>query len=242
MDIKKLRLSKKNEIYNNIKSAEKTILLNKNSINSLSKNMTEFNSNKIKSIKQKNVELSSKIDLLNEDINKLNRGDFDEELSNEIKKNLEESKNKELSSQKKKKILQDDKDEMKSQLQKHYDVENKINRSSRWLEKDMQKAYDIFCKNNASIPDYILNNLEKMPSNKGYIWKNIWCFGRLPEEKNKPVVMFDNKGGGVTMIHECFSDFIYVYQKSGNKKELVKTIPRTIRNEPRSFGLSETRI
>jgi hypothetical protein len=230
MDIKKLRLSKKNEIYNNIKTLENTILINKNSIDSLSKVVTEFNSNKIKSIKQKNIELTSKVESYNDYIIKLNRGEFDEVLCSEIKKNLEDVKNKELSSQKKKKILQDDKDEMKTQLQKHYNSENKINRSNKWLEKDMQKAYDIFCKNNDSIPEYILKNLEKMPSNKGYIWKNIWCFGNLPPEENKPVIMFDNKGGGVTMIHECFDDATYVYQKSGNKKELIKTIPKFIKS------------
>lgn len=84
-----------------------------------------------------------------------------------------------------------------------------------------------------SLPEYILNNLSTMPNNKGYIWRGMSCYGKLPAERGQPYILFEKIRGGILRIHEYSTapanvrwSYIYkVYEKKGkDKRILIKTI------------------
>ena len=64
-----------------------------------------------------------------------------------------------------------------------------------------------------SIPDYIEAKLDNMPEDKGYIWKDIWCFGRLPRERDQMLTLFEKKYNHT---------YIHVYDKKQNKYSLYE--------------------
>lgn len=52
-----------------------------------------------------------------------------------------------------------------------------------------------------SIPDYIEEKLDNLPADKGYIWRDIWCFGKLPKERDHALTMFEKQYNRM-YIHE----------------------------------------
>jgi chloramphenicol O-acetyltransferase len=48
------------------------------------------------------------------------------------------------------------------------------------FERDFNYTEKQYFKDVATIPDNLLEKLKNMPNNKGYIWRNIWCFGEKP--------------------------------------------------------------
>ena len=90
----------------------------------------------------------------------------------------------------------------------------------------LKKETDRYLKIINTIDPFILANLKKMPSNKGYIWRGIYCYGELPPE-SKNIIMFDKCKNGVMKIRECINDKIYIYEKIGKgPKKLIETIQR----------------
>ena len=53
----------------------------------------------------------------------------------------------------------------------------RTDRNVQYNNREIEKSWQYFVKSKDSIPDYILKKLKSMPNNKGYIWKNIYCFG-----------------------------------------------------------------
>jgi hypothetical protein len=90
------------------------------------------------------------------------------------------------------------------------------------------KEYAYFEKICASIPDYMLKNLETMPSNKGYTWRGCWCFGDNPPEKGEPTLVFEKiKSDDLMIIHEMTESHYNIYHKYGkDKKQLISSIPK----------------
>ena len=228
MDIKKLRITEKNKLHSDLLSCESNI---KGSIETIKRlkfsNFSENNSKRIQDLEQKLISLQTKASDIKLRISDISSGKLDSELLHEIEQNTKNQKISSHLASKKRNIQQIEKDHIEIQLQKHFTSERNVKRSEKWQEKDMQKSYDIFCKKNSSIPPYILQNLKKMPNNRGYIWKDIWCFGELPSEKNQPVIMINNAKGNNLIIeyhHDCIKTFKKNYK---NKKELINSIPRT---------------
>ena len=119
-------------------------------------------------------------------------------------------------------------------LDAFYKQENKLRRDDRVLQHQMRKEYDWLCRQDERLPDYIRTNLQKMPNNKGYIWKGIHYYGALPAEKNNELlIMFERPPGMADMlIHEIKQGSYYkIFQKSKNgsnvlisEKNLLKDI------------------
>ena len=102
-----------------------------------------------------------------------------------------------------------------------YDINGNYN-SEKIFDKEFNKFQDK-CNN---IPDYILRNLREMPSNKGYIWKGIWCFGELPAE-DTTLIMFEKVNGDLK-IYEIDEYNRSIYEKKGkDKKVLISKTPRS---------------
>ena len=71
-----------------------------------------------------------------------------------------------------------------------------------------------------------------MPNNKGYIWRNVYLYGYLPEEKG-PRVLFE-KIGNVLVIHEHTDTEYKIFNKNGRDKKVLvhKQIKKKQRQPP----------
>jgi len=97
----------------------------------------------------------------------------------------------------------------------------------KYLKKDYNYFYKIYCRINETLPEYIQENIKTMPGNKGYIWRGCWFFGLTPAENNQPIILFEKKGG-VLRIHEIDDYDTKIYEKIGkDRKKLVSCVPRT---------------
>jgi hypothetical protein len=78
-----------------------------------------------------------------------------------------------------------------------------------------------FFKDSNSLPDHLREKLNNMPGNMGYIWKDIWFFGKDTPKSNS-LVMFE-KTYNHFYIHTITNDMYTIHEKSndGNKK-LIK--------------------
>lgn len=93
-------------------------------------------------------------------------------------------------------------DDLKQKSDHYFDIESQERRNERSLRYHMKKQWEWLCKQDQHLPDYIRTNLEKMPNNKGYIWKGIWYFGHQPEEDSSTLIMFEKQGNGDMLVHE----------------------------------------
>lgn len=105
-------------------------------------------------------------------------------------------------------------------LDAFYKQENKLRRDDRVLQHQMRKEWEWLCRQDERLPDYIRTNLQKMPNNKGYIYKGIHYYGALPTEKHNDdlLIMFERPLGMTDMlIHEIKRGHYYkIFQKSRN--------------------------
>jgi hypothetical protein len=205
------------EIENIINRYEETIkrLRNQQMSNEFIKSQTD----KI----NKNKEIQNlKLNKLKEQLNDLNSGKikfiiYEDEQQN-IKQNIKQNTKKEI----KKEIIKNK--EHTQKLNTKY--KNNFNHNNNYDNvKKIQSDCNFFFKISNSIPKYIENNLKEMPSNKGYIFKGIWCFGKLPAENNN-LTMFEKLPNDILKIHEITynknNKNYKIFKKNGkNKKNLI---------------------
>lgn len=118
-----------------------------------------------------------------------------------------------------------------NELRQRQESDKKSDRQSRNLERDIASSYKYYCNMCDKIPDYIQKNLNEMPNNKGYIWKGIHMFGKLPKEEDKPKVMFEKPVKDVLHIHEWYKGEYKKFEKVGkNKKQLIEHTYYTVRD------------
>ena len=140
-----------------------------------------------------------------------------------------ELKEKQLVNNKKRKDL--DKEKTKTQkdcMKKFYATESKVNRESRQSTRDINYFYERIKKIDSEMPQYMKDALDNMPSNKGYIYRGNWYFGRQkvrPELERKYLTMFE-RIKGIQYIHEYIREYpnktYNVYEK------LSKNSPKTL--------------
>jgi len=99
--------------------------------------------------------------------------------------------------------------------------ERRSERSSASIRREIDKNWQFFVKSRNSIPDYMLKKLKTMPNNKGYIWKNIYCYGERPAAPNEPVIMFENQREGLLIIHETTDKEYKIWHKKGTSKKML---------------------
>ena len=194
---------------------------------------TSFVKNQLSKIKEKNAERREKRSELTERLDRLNSGLLDDELRAEIKEQMAEASEKARVTKQRKKDLAADK-AAKSVISKaYYQASRRQDRQNRYQKKNIDRSYRHFQRACNSVPDYMLRNLSQMPSNKGYYWKSVACYGDLPAEPGKPTVLFDRRRGGAMVIHEWTPDEYKVYEKKGkDRKTLVSSQARRKRELP----------
>jgi len=214
-----IRLSEKNNIQNEIKRTESMIKRNKETIERLRsiQENKEFNQNQIEKLKKTQIDFDNKIKDLNKRYDDLVDGKLDDELSSVLDKNNKNTKQREETINTKK--INDQKDK-KLKEKEYFNKESKQRRGELSIYQ-IQKETDRFIRDCDSIPEYILNNLKEMPSNKGYIWKGIHCYGNKSPESDT-VIMFEKCRGGTLKIYETNKDYRTIYEKNGsNQKKMV---------------------
>jgi hypothetical protein len=73
----------------------------------------------------------------------------------------------------------------------------------------------------------MLKKLKSMSNNKGYIWKNIYCYGERPASIGEPVILFETQKDGLLIIHETTDSEYKIWHKKGtSKKFLYSSTPR----------------
>ena len=101
---------------------------------------------------------------------------------------------------------------------------------------EMNKAFKRYNSIVDSIPDYINKNLQEMPSNKGYIWKQVHLYGLRPPEKpfNK-TVLFEKLPRQVTRIHEWANNCYRIYRKEGREIKTLESSQQRVKKRFKKY-------
>jgi hypothetical protein len=217
--MEQLRITERNIVRNDIKQIESIIKRNKETIDRLkSQEKSDYNTKQIEKIKNVMKDSEQKLSILEERLEDISSGKLDDELSTKINNTNTNLLNKQQVAETKNKLKQETK---KKEEKINLDIEYKNRRREGVTDYTLQKETDKFIRDCEMIPDYILQNLEEMPNNKGYIWKGIMCYGKKPAESNT-IIMFEKCKGGILKIYETTRTTYTLYEKVGkNQKQLV---------------------
>lgn len=200
------------EFNNQIKSKESQIKRNESAIKNMRDN-TSFNERKNK-LTLDNINLLNDIEDLHDNIISYNRGEHDDDISDEIKNTNIRKEKKQPEKKKKHKFIY-----KKPKFDSDYVYSGyKISEQFREFKRDAD-----------SFPDYMRKKLKNMSSNEGYIWRGIYFYGEKYTNKLYPTRMFE-KNNGILYIRECHENYIKIFKriKTGNRNKdiLIETIPR----------------
>ena len=196
---------------------------------------TEFVKNKMKNIEDSINNWNISIYDKEEEILNIRRGEMDAKLINDMKERVEKQKTLKQSHMNKKKNKEEKKKKDKKVITEYAQSMRDMNRKQRYLGNDINRAYHRYMKISSMFPDYLRKNLKNMPNNKGYIWRDMWFMGELPEEPGRPTVMFERKNRDLLIIRESDDYEVRIFEKRGkNRKILTQKIKRNTRNRENS--------
>lgn len=180
---------------------------------------------------------------------RINTGEADTELAQEIKTNSDTFQVKAKQAQHKKATIKIDETDRKKNMDTIMKKERTQDKTSR---RDFTYHYYRYMKLSEKLPSFMREKLQNMPGNKGYIWNGIWFFGDLPEEKYgkwefkghppqdpadyyKPIVMFEKRPyNPILYIHEIDRWEHRTYEKNGKaQKVLTSTKQRRVKIQTR---------
>lgn len=219
-----LIISEKNKIRESIRILRKNIEHSRDTLKRFkSQTASQFIINQTDKLSNSISEDENEIQILEKRLTDLESGLLDEELFLQNKKNKEIIHSKELLKKKKKEVETRDQNEKNKKSKDIYSKNKDYERIERQKEYEMQRSFSYYQKIVETIPDYMIENLKNMPSNKGYIWRDIHCYGELPPEKNQPIILFE-KQRDLLIIHEWTNRYYTVSHKVGKngKKSIVK--------------------
>ena len=223
--MEKFRLAEKNKILSEIKLIESLIKRSRESVDRLKgQEDSVFTRTQISKLSTGITEHESRLVELQQKQIDISSGKLDDEIKSQNENLLNKIQKKEEVTNKKKKDKQDEKNNDSELLKKHYEKTNRYEFSESFWEKEERRYY----KNCDSLPQWIRDKLKDMPSNKGYIWRDLWFFGEKYVPFTKNCTMFENLKGGITIIHEIDADYHKIYEKVGrsNNKTLTEKIKR----------------
>ena len=160
-----------------------------------------------------------------------NRDEYKEEISEKIQEDFDKIKQKFVD--KKKRILKK-KDDKKIRQKWWVEQRKKWKYESRqryYKYKEMDRSYRHYLKASGQFPHYLQKKLNKMPENKGYIWKGIYFFGLKPTEKKYPLRMFERTYDKKLLIHEYTETYHRVYEKDQKRRREILIFERTRRKK-----------
>ena len=216
------RRIEKNSIQTRIQNLKTYITSSNNSVNNLRLQSAndQYNLSQIQKLKEKVTKYENELQELSQKLNDIQIGLLDDEIKEKYKDVALEIKTKEEETSKKK-LEKKTHDQKNSQISKNiYNQQRNFDYKVRQSKREMDRSYMFFCRTIDSIPDYIINKLKKMPNNKGYIWKNIYCYGELPSDSNT-ITLFEKRRDNILLIHEWVNNTYNIWKKeSTNRKTL----------------------
>ena len=217
--MEQLRIAERNIVRIDIKQIESVIKRNKETIDRLkSQEKSDFNTKQIEKNKIALKDNEQKLLVLEERLEDITSGKLDNEMTEKINSTNTDLLSKQQIAETKNKIKKETK---KKEEKIHLDTEYKNRKREGVNEYTLQKETDKFIRDCETVPDYILQNLEEMPNNKGYIWKGIMCYGKKPKDSNT-IIMFEKCKGGILKIYESTRTTYTLYEKVGkNQKQLI---------------------
>jgi len=227
-NIRQLRISEKNSIHAKLIEMKSYLKNKKQAI--LRFSQSEKNLSKIPVLKEEAEKLEEDIRSLYERVDLINAGKLDEEISESARKNNELVEEKKALKKKKKELIEKDKAERKKKSMDYYNKTRSIQREERYEEKNKNYYQKYFFKVEKSIPGYLLQKLNKMPNNKGYIFRDVYLYGRLPCDKSNKTTLFETKNK-VQYIHEWDKNtgLYSLYEKQYRSKPvLLEQRPRSL--------------
>jgi len=219
----RLRLFEKNKINSDIKSLESLLKRTAETIERFKhQDATLFVKTQIDKLSVKKNEYEDELNGLNERLVDLIAGKLDDSLTENNANDMRKIQKKQEITIRKKKDKDDEKKMDSEILKKYHDKQNRYEFSETFWNREEKKYY----KNCDSLPQWMRDKLKDMPSNKGYIWRDLWFFGEKHVPFTKNCTMFESLKG-VTIIHEIDAEYHRVYEKHGKaNKVLVQKIQR----------------
>ena len=120
-------------------------------------------------------------------------------------------------------------------------TEREERKSQKNTAYEIKREYYRYCNILDTLPEYMEKKLENMDINKGYKFRGVILFGKLPinaDSKNEPVTIFERINKDIMHIHIWEKDAIYKYEKKGKNKKifLEKIIRKKISGRSSSIG------
>jgi hypothetical protein len=227
MDKRRL-IKHKNKVYIDIGIAEKSIIHSKDTMKRLNGIGAdeEYIKKKMEFLKTSVIEKEELIKKLNNNLNLLKTGDLNKEINKEWSESKQEQSKKD---DERLKLIASNKEEKKcnkDKSKKYWDNMISSFRNVRQKKRDLNYGYKYFSRVTSELPDYMKKKLAQMPANKGYVWRGVYFYGDLPEQRG-PCVMFERKRGDLLIIHETTSSEYKRYEKQG--KDRRKLVHKEIR-------------
>lgn len=175
----------------------------------------DYKNTQITKLKNNINENNKELELLKQKIIDIDNGKLDDDINNLYKNNKKNIEDKNNEHRRKKIEEKKEKDKQAKISKEYYSAECKYDRINTRYINSSYKYFTRICNN---IPDYILKKLSNMPGNKGYIWRNIYCYGEKPVEHNQPTIMFETKNGTL-IIHETSVTEYKIWHKKGKERK-----------------------
>ena len=149
-------------------------------------------------------------------------GNCDEEIESAYREIRNDNKKKEEDAKRKKALDV----EQSSASRVDGNVFYKAERSEQSKEKSMQNHYKKFLDVCGTLPPHMARKIDTTPCNRGYKWRGVIFYGKLPEQL--PDMIFEKRDGG-TFIREITPTSEVVYFKDDNKqKRNVSSLKRKL--------------
>lgn len=213
------RISFRNKIYNDISTLKKVIERDQRKLTSLKlADDSHYIDRQIDILESKIASDKANIQYLEKKVTETYSGIYDDEISqyyidNRTQTDSQDSKHK-LVKQEQRKVDKDNATRTKLYTNEQY--------KDKRYEKDIASSYKYFKKICESAPDYLIHNLKSMPSNKGYLWRDVYFFGNLLEDNSMDQTMiFEKLNDGSMNIHEWSHNTIKIYNKKDRNKKLI---------------------
>lgn len=212
----------RNETEDDIRTLERSILRCQENITRLKGSGQKLNPKVLIERNQAEIEkFNEELLGLRRKLGEIESGQYEEKLRLELEQNKKAIQNKTAATKKKKaesKVITTTEPKKKS-------FTNSSNHRFSG-SRDFDYAERQYFRDCASVPDHLREKLKNMPNNMGYIWKDIWCFGDKPTERNMGEITLYEKRNQQFLMHVYNSKnrMYYLYDKdnTGKKKLLEK--------------------
>ena len=170
---------------------------------------------RIKKIEERIEKKTSELLALQQKSKDIKNGDYDTEIENEYKKNMDAHFKRSNDKKEKVKQYKEQKRQQKENLQNHYKSIRKNTNSDKYLKRELHK----FHKMMTQFPSKLEHKLENMSNNMGYMWRGLNFYGKItPDENNKKFIIFE-KNDNKLLTH--YYNIRYDGSVSYNQREKV---------------------